>query len=239
MIITYHRIRNEEKSCSIKKFEEQVKKAKELNAILHFDDGLKDHYNILQILKKYDMKGCFFIITNCFKEIAQAHKIWLLMNKSKKLIRDLNISNKKKLEDRWYLYEDTNVANLKYYLQTNKKILNNIFKDYFNEKEEIKKLYMSWDNIKELYENGMVIGNHTHTHPHLDKLSEKEQKFEIEESTKILKNKICKPKCFSYPQGIYTKITERLLRENGYSWATTSEKENLFKLRRTDTNEFT
>jgi peptidoglycan/xylan/chitin deacetylase (PgdA/CDA1 family) len=66
---------------------------------------------------------------------------------------------------------------------------------------------MSWNNLTELYENGNEIGSHTHTHPHLTKISDKKLDFELGESKRILNPFNCET--LAYPYGAYnTKIIE-------------------------------
>ena len=53
-----------------------------------------------------------------------------------------------------------------------------------------KKDFMTWAQIKEMSDNGMIIGSHAVTHPHLAELSDEKLKQELEESKKILAEKI-------------------------------------------------
>lgn len=204
-----------------------------------FDDGLKEHYTIaLPILKKYDMKGYFFVMTNSQKQMASAHKIWLLLDRADALIKQFSISKERILSPDWYVYDTVEVANLKYYLNTHLKDLDQIFHSYFDEQEEIKKLYMNWNEIHELHKNGMRIGNHTHTHPMLSNLSNEGQEDEIRISTNILTEEIERPTAFAYPFSMYNEYTIELLKKYAYHLAFTGEPKNLLLLRRIDTNEF-
>jgi peptidoglycan/xylan/chitin deacetylase (PgdA/CDA1 family) len=239
MIIMFHRIANQPRCCPIERFEHQVKFAKKIGATLTFDDGLKEHHTIaLPILKKYDMKGYFFVITNSQKQMAPAHKIWLLLDRADTLIEQFDVRKEKFLPSNWYVYDSVGVANLKFYFNTHQEDLDQIFGRYFDEQEEIEKLYMNWDEISELHENGMRIGNHTHTHPILSNLSNEDQENEIRLSTNIIKKRIQKPIAFAYPLGMYNEFTLELLKKYRYRLAVTVEPEDLLLLRRIDTNEF-
>ena len=236
MIITYHRIRNEPKCCNLKMFERQVKAAKKLGFKLTFDDGLLDQYKILPILKRNNTIGTFFIITNVLNKIPDIQKIWLLLKKQG-IFKDLNISSKKHLSPIFYAYDSVCEANLKHELRKQPILLNRVFAEQFNEREEIEKLFMNWEQIKELKEEGMQIGNHSHTHQILTDLSYSEKETEIKTSTKILTKKVGKPVCFSYPFGQYDLNCVNLLKQYGYGWAVSTKKRNLFSLNRIDCKE--
>ena len=52
---------------------------KKKNVMFTFDDGLKDHLNILKILEKFKIKGLFFICTKPFKnEPLDVHTVHFL-----------------------------------------------------------------------------------------------------------------------------------------------------------------
>jgi len=234
----FHRIANKPTCCAIERFENQVKLAKKTGAILTFDDGLKEHYDIAYpILRKYDVRGYFFIITNCENEMAQAQKVWLLLSQAQELVKRFNIDDEKYLPPEWYTYDSPIIANLKFYLDTHSRDLNSVFHECFDEEAEIEKMYMTWEMLREMHDNGMVIGNHTHTHQMLAKLSDEEQEREIRVSTEIL-SRIEKPYVFAYPLNSYSSFTVALLKKYQYYWAVTAEAEDPWLLRRVDTNEF-
>ena len=239
MIVSYHRIANHPTCCHLDVFENQVKLAKKIGAILTFDDGLKEHYTVaLPILQKYGVTGHFFVITNSDKQVVASHKIWLLLEQSKDLIKHFNIGSEKFLNPVWYQYDDPKIANLKFYLNTHGEELDEIFREKFDEQEQIEKLYMNWDEITMLHAAGMNIGCHTHTHPILSLLSDEEQENEIRISTEIISRRTEKPFAFAYPLNGYNNATLRLLKKYGYWWAMTSEPVDLLRLGRVDTNEF-
>ncbi len=236
MIITYHRIRNEAKCCDLKRFESQVKVAKRLGFKLTFDDGLLEQYKILPILKSNNVIGTFFIITNALNKIPSTQKIWLLLKKPR-VFKELNVSNKKFLPPIFYAYDSVYEANLKHELRKSPVLANKVFAEQFDEREEIEKLFMNWDQIKELKEEGMQIGSHSHTHQILTDLSYSEKETEIKASTEILEKKVGRPSCFSYPFGQFNVHCVDLLKQYGYVWAVSTKKLDLFSLNRIDCNE--
>jgi len=60
---------------------------------------------------------------------------------------------------------------------------------------------LSRDQIKELYEAGNEIGSHSHTHPPLTHLSDRELDFELRKSFDVLKP--FNPRTLAYPFGVY------------------------------------
>ena len=77
--------------------------------------------------------------------------------------------------------------------------------------------YMNWDQIRELMDNGITIGNQTKSHPHLHRLSNNEIQYEIEFSNNRLLDELgIKPKIFAYPYGEYDLKTLEIVKKNGF-----------------------
>lgn len=90
------------------------------------------------------------------------------------------------------------------------------------------------NELKEIAKSPLIeIGAHTMTHPHLSALPSEKQKYEIEESKKILENILNKPVVsFSYPFGSksdFSTETMRIADEAGFQIALTTIKENIKK----------
>ena len=84
--------------------------------------------------------------------------------------------------------------------------------------------YMNWDQLKEIQAGGIEIGDHTISHQDLSKLSETSQRHEIIDSKKILENGLLTTiNSFCYPSGKYTSTTENIVREAGFTNATTTK----------------
>jgi peptidoglycan/xylan/chitin deacetylase (PgdA/CDA1 family) len=60
-------------------------------------------------------------------------------------------------------------------------------------------LHLSWDEILEMKDWGMIFGSHTLTHRNLTLLKEDEVIHELEGSKRILEEKLGVTKCISYP----------------------------------------
>ncbi len=84
--------------------------------------------------------------------------------------------------------------------------------------------YMSWDQIKELKNNGMTIGSHSVTHPTLDKSTDTVIDKEISQSQKTIQNNIGgKIIDFCYPTGKYNNAVIDALKRYDYKTATTTK----------------
>jgi peptidoglycan/xylan/chitin deacetylase (PgdA/CDA1 family) len=82
--------------------------------------------------------------------------------------------------------------------------------------------YLSWDEAKELQQNGWDIQPHGMTHPHLPKLSAEKQAYEIAESKRLLQEQLgVASEVFCYPYGERNATTLKLLKEHGFRYAFT------------------
>lgn len=66
--------------------------------------------------------------------------------------------------------------------------------------------------LNEMHKNGMSIANHSHTHSIFDKCPEQELILECENSKDTLKKLGFNSKVFAYPNGNYSKMSEKILR---------------------------
>lgn len=78
--------------------------------------------------------------------------------------------------------------------------------------------YMNWDQIKEASAAGIEIGAHTMYHPVLT--ASKKAKWEIEESKRVLEEKLgTEITTFAYPSGKWNSYVENLVKTAGYKTA--------------------
>ncbi|MGC8941928.1 MAG: polysaccharide deacetylase family protein [Sulfurihydrogenibium sp.] len=115
--------------------------------------------------------------------------------------------------------------------------------DRFNlwdwEKINVKKPLMDWEELRFLVSEGFEIGSHTITHPFLTKIPEKVAKSEIEDSKKILEDKLgVEVKTFCYPYGDYNEKVKDMVINAGYKMAFTTqegtfeESKDMFEIKR-------
>jgi len=80
--------------------------------------------------------------------------------------------------------------------------------------------YLSWEQIREMVQNGISIGSHSRRHAYLPDLSALEQRDEIFGSKRILETNLGVPAdYFSYPIGGFSEEIKHLVREAGYKGA--------------------
>jgi len=210
--------------------------------ILTFDDGFKDHYeNVLPLLKERNICGFFYIPTAHYKKqdkrLLGVHQIHHLKGKydSKELLDevmknvDASMLDENKIKEfDTELYTNMNQSHsdyqfkrlLNYYIKYEFRdtILNELMKKYLNEEEIYKQLYLSLDELKEIEEEGHVIGSHTENHYVLSKLNYEEQRREIEDSFQFLNsflNLEIKSFCFPYgSRSSFNKDTLKILEKN-------------------------
>ena len=80
--------------------------------------------------------------------------------------------------------------------------------------------YLSWDEIRELDRQGVVIGHHGAAHAHLTKMSAPDALKDIRRASRRFEAELgYVPKLFAYPYGEYSPDLERLIRRQGFSAA--------------------
>lgn len=89
--------------------------------------------------------------------------------------------------------------------------------------------YITWDNLKEMKESGLVtIASHSMDHNDFSKLTVQEAVKNVKESYSIIEEKLGKQKnkIFTYPYGLYTEEEIIKLEEEGYIQNLTDNKIN-------------
>jgi hypothetical protein len=111
-------------------------------------------------------------------------------------------------------------------------ILDSLMDNFLDENELIKRTYLTVDQIKEIQDHGMIIGNHSVSHPVFSKLGYDEQKMELFDSFNFLTNLI-QPnnfKLFCFPYGrfyTYSETTLKLLEDANCNFSFTTEQKDL------------
>lgn len=83
--------------------------------------------------------------------------------------------------------------------------------------------YMTWDQIRELQAAGFEIGDHTLDHFALNTLSVEQQRHQIIDSKHDLEQQLGRPvTAFCYPSGRYNADTIQIVKDAGYTSATTT-----------------
>ncbi|MFC1969672.1 polysaccharide deacetylase family protein [Chloroflexota bacterium] len=100
-------------------------------------------------------------------------------------------------------------------------------------------LFLSWDEVREMGDDGISFGAHTVNHPVLTNLPLQRARWEIVQSKKDIEEKLGKEvTAFAYPFGPFNAEIVRLVKESGFTSAVTTEsglvnaKTNPYKLPR-------
>ena len=90
-------------------------------------------------------------------------------------------------------------------------------KGYYKSEET---LMLSWDQVREMSDNGISFGSHTLTHPFLTRIPRKQAQREIRLSKDIIEQQIGKPvTTLVYPSGDFNSEIRGIVKEAGYSAA--------------------
>lgn len=167
--------------------------------IITFDDGYKDFYeNAYPVLKRLGLISTIFVST---KNIGSSDMYW--WDKMEYIIEKKNLDfidiNHLKTKDQKYRDDYINKLIRKYKIS---------FPD--------NPVYLSWNDLNKIKDD-VEIGCHTLSHPFLARLSYSEQKYEIKESSLLLKNKLnVDINSISFPHGSFNNTTLRILKELGF-----------------------
>jgi len=187
--------------------------------LLTFDDGYKDNFDIaLPVLRKYSVPTVFLITT---AYIGTDNLVWhdrvrLFYEKKKRknAFQAMRLKKlcKKKLNA---LKRATPEEQAKW------------LKDMETGGEKNCGLMMNWEQIKQAFQAGVMIGSHSHAHSALARLSYDQQFEEIARSSELIKRHLLfTPRFFSYPQGdndSYEEKTVKALKQAGIEYAFTIE----------------
>lgn len=230
------------------------KESKGKSCAVTFDDGLRGQYeNALPVLNKYKIKGTFFPITSTFEgRLPATHKVHVLLSYSSpaelidifhKFIREFYpdleasyfIPTDRRLFER-RRHEDIATANFKETIiglaeDVKGRFLRYCFKIMrLDEKKLSRQIFMSKDQIIDLYGQDMEIGSHSHGHYSMTVASGEFLRKDIQLSRDILSEISQKEiTVFSYSHGHHNDYGLEILREMGFKHAVTIEPKAVLK----------
>lgn len=207
-------------------------------AIITFDDGYRDSYkNAFPILRSHGIPATIFLTTGF---IGSGQLFWwdiiryMVWNTKIKCFKnDIKSYNLSLNLEKTHL-----IAQLEYMLKCipeskKNKIICDLI-DYFNVElpnDLGKELILSWDEVKEMNENGIDFGSHTVSHPILSNISITDAIYEINQSKRDIEQKIGMPvNSFSYPNGQpldFNPSIIKLVKKSGYKCALTTKQKSV------------
>lgn len=163
--------------------------------LITFDDGDVSVYDKgLPILKKYDLKSCLFIITGL---VNTTKDVWIRRVEAGEINAGKSFFEARKTVRRL------------------KRVENHERLQAVKNYPDVQKPQLSTEQLYELQDNGMYIGNHTHTHPMLDQCTAAEVQEELDLSKKVFKDLGLEGfNVFAYPNGNEDPSTKKVLEKN-------------------------
>lgn len=80
---------------------------------------------------------------------------------------------------------------------------------------------MTWPMAEEMAAHGVVIGSHTLSHPHLDRIGDEQLRDELVDSRRQIADRLGSCDSLAYPYGHWDARVHAAARAAGYSWAFT------------------
>lgn len=232
--------------------------------LITFDDGLKEQFELARpILDHMGIPFVCFINTVNFtdQQLSMVHKIHLLRSElaprefesefKKNTLVKLSEEEEKKAYVH-YNYDAPEIARLKYMLNFKLDFselpvhIDPLFQQIFDKKQLSENLYMSKEQLHELYKHDS-LASHAHEHLPLAMLSKQELQINLHKTQSFfLDNFGKKSKLLSYPYGSFeaSRDLAETLKFNGFEYAFTMERavnrdpyKNPFLLSRYDCND--
>ena len=198
-----------------------------------FDDGYYDNYrNAFPILKEFRIPATIFVTTGhiggndmfWWDKIAYLKKWDLLEELVMNIPRMIREGNTGRIPDLSGNGVDPVkvIHMMKLAGRTNREKIFSLMDRLAarNFSTDKKRVFLSWDEIREMKNHGIDICSHTHTHPVLTELDSDELRDELLTS----RNMICEV-CgeqqigFAYPDGWFDERVKKLVIESGYRYA--------------------
>lgn len=176
-----------------------------------FDDGFKDNYkNAYPILKKYYVPATIFLTTGYIENrtIPWFIKFRYMFMRTDKTDLNLSLNRQIVLPMRTMWEKHTASERVMAYLKNcpdgkRLQLLDRLSMELaVNDFKGLNDLMLSWNEIKEMSENGISFGAHTVNHPILTKIPLNKVEEEILQSKQTIEKRINKPVTgFAYPFG--------------------------------------
>ena len=215
-----------------------------------FDDGYRDNYTFaLPILKKYRIPATIFLTTGCIEkdQLLWFDKILLAFSKTTRFRLEVDDSFE---PISWSTTQERLAAATKILRQLreipddDRDAMIPIVLDSLGVRETIadQEMMLTWNQVREMYDQGINFGSHTVNHPILSRCSEKRSLNELTVSKQTIEEQIDhEVDTLAYPSGRkidFSEMTIRLAKKVGYRSAVTifagpnDEGEDPFLLRR-------
>jgi peptidoglycan/xylan/chitin deacetylase (PgdA/CDA1 family) len=224
------------------------------NAVVFtFDDGYADNFLAAEILKRYNASGTFYLTVSC---IDRAEPFWLfeanyLILKTAQPRLRLQLGEQE-LELPLADAEKKNAAirEVVRIIKSNNRAVRETVREQLRRqlangeyRAAADNVMLTWEQVRQMLQNGMLVGGHTMTHLNLPNADPPEARQEIARCREALEQKLGIPiRHFSVPNSgpypYYNEQIKQMVAASGYLSAVTSAhgfagpKSDLLKLRR-------
>lgn len=197
-------------------------------ASIVFDDGYIDIRDYaIPILGRFDIKPSIYVVSNCIDEgqviwtylfdyvFQNTRKTNLLINLEGKSI-SYNWPNKK---DKFTTAKNLKIVLKKTNIENRVRLLNEIV-EQFSDVEYPKSPYLNWQDLRDLQNEGVIIGSHSANHELLDQIEDMNLlEYELKHSRNRIKEELGQfPETISYPNGNYNDTVQDFAKKVGYKF---------------------
>jgi len=224
------------------------------NAVVFtFDDGYADNLLAAEILQRYNASGTFYLTVNC---IDRVEPFWLfeanyLILQSKNSSLRLQVKGKQielSLVDS--IQRNLAIREVVKIIKSNNRAVREAVRAQMrqqladeNYRAAADRVMLTWEQVQQMLQNGMIIGGHTMTHLNLPNADPRDAQDEIISCRAALEKKLGIPiRHFSVPNSgpypYYNDNVKQMVAESGYVSTVTSAhgfvdaKSDLLELRR-------
>lgn len=201
--------------------------------LITFDDGWRDNYvNAFEILKSYGVPAIIFVST---EHIGNGDYFWFARIKYileniectniNELTRDLSNEVRNHLHEIASLQKNQRCRKIEQVIEIMKnmkyrdieKVIDALSDRYATQNVSCERVTLSWDEIREMINNGISFGTHGKRHAILTLLDDHELEREINDSKEQLEANInTDVKYIAYPNGNYDDRVIRFAKKYGY-----------------------
>jgi len=208
------------------------------NAVVFtFDDGYADNFFAAEILRRYNASGTFYLTVSC---IDRAEPFWLfeanyLILKTKQPCLRLHVGNREiKLSLADAAKKNAAIREVVKIIKSNNRAVRETVRAQMcqqladeNYREATGRVMLTWGQVRQMLQNGMIIGGHTMTHLNLPNADPPDAREEISCCRKALEKRLgISIRHFSVPNSgpypYYNDTIKQMVKDSGYVSTVTS-----------------
>jgi peptidoglycan/xylan/chitin deacetylase (PgdA/CDA1 family) len=208
------------------------------NAVVFtFDDGYADNFFAAEILKRYNASGAFYLTVSC---IDRTEPLWLLeanylILKARQSHLRLQVKGSQiELNLADVASKTTAIREVVKIIKSNNRAVREAVRAQMrqqlaeeNFREAADRVMLTWEQVRQMLQQGMLMGGHTMTHLNLPNADPQDARDEIASCRTALEKKLEIPiRHFSVPNSgpypYYNDKIKQIVKESGYVSAVTS-----------------